>query len=127
VVAGEVKDLALETAKATGDISQRVEAIQGNTDAAVQAILRIAEVIEEISEYTTTIASAVEEQTSVTSEISRNITEAAAGSNAIAGNITGVATVVEESRVDVAATREAAQELAGMSARLRDEVSQFSY
>ena len=127
VVAGEVKDLALETAKATGDISQRVSTIQANTDAAVQAIVRIAEVIEEISEYATTIASAVEEQTSVTSEISRNITEAASGSTAIADNITGVASAVESSSGDVAATRRAAQELAAMSARLRDEVGQFSY
>jgi len=127
VVAGEVKDLALETAKATGDISRRVEAIQGNTDAAVQAILRIAEVIEQISEYATTIASAVEEQTSVTSEISRNITEAAAGSSAIAENINGVAGTVEESRADVALTRHAAQELATMSSQLRDEVGQFRY
>ncbi|WP_030440075.1 methyl-accepting chemotaxis protein [Actinoplanes subtropicus] len=127
VVAGEVKDLALETAKATGDISQRVQAIQANTDSAVEAILRIAEVIEQISEYATTIASAVEEQTSVTSEISRNITEAAAGSTAIAGNITGVATAVEASRGDVAATHRAAQELAAMSTQLRQEVGQFRY
>ncbi len=35
VVAGEVKDLAQETAKATEDISRRVEAIQADTDGAV--------------------------------------------------------------------------------------------
>jgi methyl-accepting chemotaxis protein len=127
VVAGEVKDLALETAKATDDIARRVDAIQGNTDAAVQAIVQIAQVIEQISEYATTIASAVEEQTSVTSEISRNITEAASSSTGIADNITGVANAVQASRGDVANTRQAAQELAAMSARLREEVGQFSY
>jgi methyl-accepting chemotaxis protein len=127
VVAGEVKDLAQETAKATGDISRRVEAIQGNTNAAVEAIVKIAKVIEQISEYSTTIASAVEEQTSVTSEINRNINEAATGSNSIASNITGVANAVDATMGDVTTTRSAAEDLAAMAAQLQQAVGQFRY
>ena len=41
VVASEVKELAQETARATEDISQRVEAIQADTAGAVEAISRI--------------------------------------------------------------------------------------
>jgi methyl-accepting chemotaxis protein len=127
VVAGEVKDLAQETAKATDDISRRVEAIQGNTEAAVEAIVRIAEVIQQISEYSTTIASAVEEQTSVTSEISRSVTEAASGSTMIAGNITGVAAAASATAAEVNETRRAADELNTMAAELHGAVSQFRY
>jgi methyl-accepting chemotaxis protein len=46
VVASEVKDLAQETAKATDDISGRVQAIQADAEAAVSAISRIVEVID---------------------------------------------------------------------------------
>ena len=41
VVANEVKELAKETAKATEDISRKIEAIQGDTNGAVSAISQI--------------------------------------------------------------------------------------
>jgi hypothetical protein len=63
VVAGEVKELARETAKATDDIIQRVSAIQGGTNTAVEAISTISDIVGKISDFSTTIASAVEEQT----------------------------------------------------------------
>src|SRR5690606_38759150 len=66
VVAGEVKDLAQETARATEDITRRVEAIQSDTAGAVAAIREIGQVITRINEYQLTIASAVEEQTATT-------------------------------------------------------------
>jgi methyl-accepting chemotaxis protein len=91
VVANEVKELAKETAKATEDISQKIEAIQGDTKRAVIAITEISTVINKINDYQNTIASAVEEQTATTNEITRNVAEAAKGSKEIAQNITGVA------------------------------------
>ena len=90
VVANEVKELAKQTAKATEDISRKIEAIQGDTKGAVEAIAQIGKIINQINDIQNTIASAVEEQTATTSEISRNVAEAARGS-AIAQNITGVA------------------------------------
>ncbi|MGA5300478.1 methyl-accepting chemotaxis protein [Nucisporomicrobium flavum] len=90
VVASEVKDLAQETARATEDISRRVEAIQTDTTGAVTAIEEISRVVGRISDYQTTIASAVEEQTATTSEMNRSVSEAATGTGEIAQNITGV-------------------------------------
>ncbi len=80
VVANEVKDLAQETAKATEDISKRIEAIQADTSGAVEAIGQISDIIGRIDDYQTTIASAVEEQTATTNEMSRSVAEAATGS-----------------------------------------------
>ncbi|MBY0228822.1 MAG: GAF domain-containing protein, partial [Gemmataceae bacterium] len=80
VVANEVKELAKETARATEDISQKIEAIQRDTKEAVEAIAQIAQVIAQINDFQNTIASAVEEQTATTNEISRNDTEGARGS-----------------------------------------------
>src|SRR5262249_27806477 len=91
VVANEVKELAKQTAKATEDISRKIEAIQGDTKGAVEAIARIGKIINQINDIQNTIASAVEEQTATTGEISRNVSAAAKGSSEIAHSITGVA------------------------------------
>jgi methyl-accepting chemotaxis protein len=125
VVASEVKDLAQETAKATEDISRRVEAIQGDTAGAVEAIGRISAVIERVNGLQTTIASAVEEQNATTNEMGRNVEHAANGSSDIARNIAGVAQAAQASSAGVHAATEAAEQLAGMSRRLSSAVSRF--
>ncbi|MCM4081019.1 methyl-accepting chemotaxis protein [Paractinoplanes hotanensis] len=125
VVANEVKDLAQETAKATGDISQRVEAIQADTDGAVAAIGRISSIIAQINDYQTTIASAVEEQTATTNEMSRSIGEASTGSSSIADNIAGVAAAARTTTAAVAETQRSAQDLARMSSELESVVARF--
>ena len=125
VVASEVKDLAQETAKATEEISDRIQAIQTDTSAAVEAIGRIAEVIERINAYSDTIASAVEEQTATTSEIGRNVAEAASGSNNIAENITGVAEAAQNTNTGVAQSRRTAEELSRLAGELQTLIHRF--
>ncbi|MFI7587713.1 methyl-accepting chemotaxis protein [Spongisporangium articulatum] len=126
VVAEEVKQLAQETARATEDISQRVEAIQGDTDAAVQAIERISRTIEDVSSFQTTIASAVEEQTATTNEISRNISEAAAGAGAIASDVASVAEAADSSTRGIGEAQRAASDLAGLSSNLQSLIGTFT-
>jgi methyl-accepting chemotaxis protein len=126
VVANEVKELAKETAKATEDISQKIEAIQADTRGAVSAIARISQIINQINDIQTTIASAVEEQTATTSEISRNVDEAARGSSEIAQNITGVATAATNTSSGSADTQRAAAELSRMATELTRLVSRFT-
>jgi methyl-accepting chemotaxis protein len=125
VVASEVKDLAQETARATEDISRRVEAIQADTSGAVAAIEEISIVIERISEFQTTIASAVEEQTATTAEMNRSVAEASGGTGEIARNITGVADAARMTSQGVAETQQATAELARMSTELSSLVSSF--
>jgi methyl-accepting chemotaxis protein len=127
VVAGEVKDLAQETARATEDISRRVDAIQADTTSAVAAIADVTQVITQINDYQTTIASAVEEQTATTNEMNRSVSEAAAGSNQIAANINGVATTAKTTTASVTESRHAADELAQISDQLQGLVSNFRY
>ncbi|MEV6849403.1 methyl-accepting chemotaxis protein, partial [Actinoplanes sp. NPDC051411] len=125
VVASEVKDLAQETARATEDISGRVQAIQHDTDAAIAAIDRISSIIREVNEHSTTIAAAVEEQTATTAEMSRNIVEAATGSGEIAENVSGVATAAQITAEGVAEAQETASQLELMSSELNAVVAQF--
>jgi methyl-accepting chemotaxis protein len=127
VVADEVKQLAQETARATEDISQRIEAIQGDTGEAVAAIGEIGEIIQQLGDYQSTIASAVEQQTATTTDITRSVSSAAEGSSHIADNITTVAHAAETTTNGVDATRQAANNLAEMSRELKQAVSLFRY
>jgi methyl-accepting chemotaxis protein len=96
VVASEVKELATQTAKATGDISSQIANIQSETEAAVIAIREIAEITRGVHAGTSAIAAAIEEQNASTSEISRNVQEAASGANSVSGNISSVSSSVQE-------------------------------
>lgn len=127
VVANEVKELAKPTAKATEDISRKIEAIQGDTKGAVEAIGQIGKIINQINDIQNTIASAVEEQTATTGEISRNVGEAAKGSNEIAQNITGVAQAARSTTEGASDTKRSADELSRMALDLQQLVSQFKY
>jgi methyl-accepting chemotaxis protein len=127
VVANEVKELAKETAKATEDISQKIEAIQGDTGGAVDAIAQISSIIGQISDFQNTIATAVEEQAATTSEIARNVSEANRGSAEIAENISGVASAAESTASGASDSQRASAELARMAAELQQLVGRFTY
>jgi methyl-accepting chemotaxis protein len=127
VVANEVKELAKETARATEDISQKIEAIQSDTRGALAAIGQIGAIINKINDIQNTIAGAVEEQTATTNEMSRNVTEAARGSAEIAQNIGGVASAAQNTSEGASNTQRAAAELARVAAGLQKLVAQFNY
>ena len=127
VVANEVKELAKQTADATEDISNKIGAIQHDTQGAVEAIATIGKVIHQVNDIANTIASAVEEQSVTTNEMTRNVAEASKGSNEIAQNITGVAQAAQSTASGAAQTQAAAQELARLASELQSAVSQFKY
>ena len=115
VVANEVKELAKETARATEDISQRIETIQRDTSASVRAIDEISQTITKINEIQGTIASAVEEQSATTNDIGRNVAEAARGTSEIAQAVDEVASSAESTQSDI-------QQSISASSALNDQV-----
>ncbi len=125
VVANEVKELAKETARATEEISQKIEAIQGNTVAAIRAIGEVSGIINQVNDISGTIASAVEEQTATTNEIGQNVASAASGTRAITQNITRVAKGTEDAALSARDTQEAALGLARMAAEMQGLVARF--
>jgi methyl-accepting chemotaxis protein len=125
VVATEVKTLAEQTAKATGEISQQIADIQSATEDSVVAIKEIGETIGRISEISSTIASAVEEQGAATNEISRNVQRAADGTSQGAANISDVQRGVSETGAASSQVLSAAQSLSNESTRLKREVAKF--
>jgi methyl-accepting chemotaxis protein len=122
VVANEVKDLANETAKATEQISQKIDGIRKGTDGAVQVITEISGIIGQMHEISTTIASAVEEQTATTKEIARNVSEAAIGESQVTENIASVAQAAKSTSVGAQSMQIAAGQLAGLAIGLQQIV-----
>ncbi|MBW7971760.1 HAMP domain-containing methyl-accepting chemotaxis protein [Bradyrhizobium sp. BR 10289] len=125
VVATEVKALAEQTAKATGEISQHIGAIQTATEDSVGAIKEIGDTIARMSEISSMIAAAVEEQGAATQEISRNIQHAAQGTSEVSANIGDVQRGAGETGAASAQVHSAAQSLSRESNRLKSEVARF--
>jgi methyl-accepting chemotaxis protein len=125
VVASEVKALAAQTAKATGDIGSQIAGMQTATDASVIAIKEIGGTIKRVSAIAGSIAAAVQEQGAATAEIARNIQQAARGTAEVAANITEVNHGAGETGAASAQVLSAASSLSKESNRLKLEVDQF--
>jgi methyl-accepting chemotaxis protein len=125
VVASEVKSLAVQTAKATEDIAGQIAGVQASTSAAVEAIGRITDRMQQINSYTSAVAASVEQQNAATGEISQNVAATAAGTKVIVsvlGELAGAATETKGSAETVLAAAEA---VAKGAEGLRGEVETF--
>ena len=125
VVAAEVKGLADQTARASGQISAQIGDIQSAARAAVEAIRKITTTIDRIDTISGAIAAAVEEQTATTQEISRNVQQVSVGTAEVAANISGVSRAAEETSATANQVRKASTELADQSVALEREVANF--
>jgi methyl-accepting chemotaxis protein len=119
VVANEVKELANQTAKATGEITGKIQSIQSDVGGAVTSIGDVSKVIDEINGISTTIASAVEEQTATTGEMTRNVSDAATGSQNISENLASLAKAVDATKQGAGDTQIASADLSKMAGELR--------
>ncbi|MDP6690969.1 MAG: nitrate- and nitrite sensing domain-containing protein [Alphaproteobacteria bacterium] len=125
VVASEVKNLANQTANATGEIAEQIGSIQGATSGAVKAIEDIAGTIRKINDIAATISAAVEQQGSATGEISMNVQQAAKGTQEVDNNISKVSRGADETGVAAGEVLSAAKDLTQQSGSLREEVDKF--
>ena len=122
VVANEVRELANETAKATGDIGLKIEAIQNDTREAVTAIQQITEVVERINEIQTQIVAAVDEQASTADAIQSNVKDAADSGVHIRANMAGLTTAAGSTASGAEETRNAIEQFSKMTAELTELV-----
>lgn len=126
VVADEVKDLARQTANATEEISSRIEAIQDDTERAVQVIQHITGSVTSISELQASIASAVEQQSATTSEIAQSVNGVADESNTLGRSVDDIAEAASSTSEGVAQARDAINELARMASELQNQTMAFT-
>ncbi len=125
VVATEVKALATQTAKATGEIAAHVGNIQGSTREATDGISRITDVMREINHLSAAIAGAIEEQSSATQEISRNVAVAAGGTQSVVSNMGSVAAAVDRAGTAAREVDMTAKDVDQTVRRLRQDLDTF--
>jgi methyl-accepting chemotaxis protein len=125
VVASEVKSLAAQTGKATDNVAAQIAAVQQSTGAAVAAIGRIAERMQEVNADTFSVAGSVEQQAAATEEISRNVASAANGTRVAVSTLDEVADASQEARASAEALLQSSEAVASVAANLRGAVETF--
>jgi len=125
VVASEVKSLANQTAKATEEISVKINDMQSATTNSVTAIGGITSTINSINEIVTSIASAMVEQGAATAEIARSVQEAAHGTSEVTSNISGVNEAASNTGAAASQLLGASSDLSKQGATLQTEVNDF--
>jgi methyl-accepting chemotaxis protein len=125
VVASEVKSLATQTAKATDEIGAQINAMQGTTKGAVEAMMRIDRTVGEVNNIAASIAAAIEEQGASTQEITRNTQQAARGAGEVTRTIVGVDQAANATGLAATHVLGSARELAEQAEGLRGEISKF--
>lgn len=125
VVASEVKSLANQTTKATGEIAGFVRSMQTATDDTVNVIKGIGSTIREINNISTAIAAAVEEQGMATQQIASNINEASHATENVSRNANEVMGTSSQTGSAATEMTAAASELSRQAEALRGEVDNF--
>jgi methyl-accepting chemotaxis protein len=125
VVASEVKSLAVQTSKATEDISSQILEVQNSTGKAVEAIGQITNRMREIDNYASAVAASVQQQSAATGEISQNVAGAADGAKLIVTVLREVADATVESQQSAQTVLTASESVEKAAAILRGEVEGF--
>jgi methyl-accepting chemotaxis protein len=125
VVANEVKALSTQTAKATEEIADQIEAIRNATGTTAEAIREIGATIGQINEIATNISAAVEQQRGSTKEIAHSVQEAAQGTQGVMQNIADVTKASGQVGEAAELVLSSAGELGKQSERLKQEVESF--
>ncbi len=87
VVASEVKELAMQTSRATEQVGEQILAMQDTTGASVKALRSIASEVEQLETTAVSIASAVDQQSVAGQDLARSIDLAARGTEQVSGHI----------------------------------------
>lgn len=119
VVASEVKELAMQTSRATEKVAEQIRAMQDTTGASVKALRAIAGQVQQLETTAVSIASAVDQQSVAGQDLARSIDLAARGTERVAGHI-------EDVRQLSLSTGAAASQVLTSATDLQDQASHLS-
>jgi len=125
VVASEVKTLATQTGKSTGQIGAKVAEIQSTTREVVAALASVAEAVDQLSDVTVSVSAAVEQQRDATESFAASARETSAAVSDVAGRMAGIADMMQRSRAtarDVSAVAETMQSTSQLLCREIPEI-----
>ncbi|WP_181704003.1 globin-coupled sensor protein [Chthonobacter albigriseus] len=125
VVAAEVKSLAAQTSKATGEITHQISAIQEATRRSVIDIQGISSTIDEVARIGAAIAAAVEEQGAATREIAASVQGAARNTDQVTASLDSVQMGSSETASVAGQVTSLAGDLGAQARSLEDSVRAF--
>ncbi|CCG09593.1 Chemotaxis sensory transducer [Pararhodospirillum photometricum DSM 122] len=125
VVAGEVKQLAMQTARATDEIRRQIQDVQTATRDSVESMGSVGSVIREVDDISASIAAAVEEQGAATREIARSVEQTAQDTKAVTAAIEEVRRAAEDTDEGARDIQDASNRLSDQTATLRMKVTDF--
>ncbi|TWI74028.1 methyl-accepting chemotaxis protein [Desulfobotulus alkaliphilus] len=126
VVAGEIKELAGQTARATGDIREKITGIQSASERATADIEGIVSGIQNVNHIVGTIAAAIEEQSSAIREVASNIASASSMVEEANGQSGEMNQVSGEIARDMASVSAAASQVESASNQVQETVRELS-
>lgn len=125
VVASEVKELAMQTSRATEKIADQIRGMQDSTGASVTALRSIASQVKELETTAVSIASAVDQQSVAGRDLARSIDLAARGTERVAGHVDDVRALSLSTGAAASQVLTSATDLEGQASTLREQVKQF--
>jgi len=125
VVASEVKELAMQTSRATEQVAEQIRAVQDTTGASVNALRSIADQIQELESTAVSIASAVDQQSVAGQDLARSIDLAARGTEQVSSHIADVRDLSLNTGSAASQVLSSATNLEGQSAVLSEQVNAF--
>lgn len=126
VVANEIKELAKQTAAATGEITTRVHSIQGSTETTVKQIQQITQIIGEVNTIVMSIVTAVDEQSATTTEIAESINQASIGIQEVTENVSQVSIIAGDVAQDIAEVNHASEAISQGSGNVKMKAGDLS-
>jgi methyl-accepting chemotaxis protein len=125
VVAAEVRELAGQAARASGEINALVNAIQGDVSRSVNAFATVQTTIGSVRTAASESASALKQQDVATAEIAGNVAGAAEGARKVTESLLGVAEAATQTEQCSQSLGQAASSLQASVDEIRNEVSTF--
>ena len=125
VVASEVKELAMQTSRATEQVADQIRAMQDTTGASVSALRAIAGQVRELETTAVSIASAVDQQSVAGQDLAHSIDMAARGTEKVAGHIDEVRELSLSTGAAASQVLTSANELEAQANTLGSQVTAF--
>ncbi|QIG55459.1 methyl-accepting chemotaxis protein [Altererythrobacter sp. BO-6] len=125
VVASEVKELAMQTSRATEKVAEQIRAMQDTTGASVGALRSIARQVEQLEATAVSIASAVDQQSVAGQDLARSIDMAARATDAVSSHIDDVRELSLSTGTAASQVLSSSTDLEEQASTLRSQVHEF--
>ncbi|MGB3221512.1 MAG: methyl-accepting chemotaxis protein [Desulforhopalus sp.] len=125
VVANEIKDLAKQTAEATGEIKKRIDGIQNSTSVTVTGIKKISDIIVEIDTIVSSIALSLDEQSATMTELTSNIVQAGSGISEVSENVAQSSLVSQQISTDISEVNKAVSDISTGTGDVRQNAEEL--